>query len=179
MATYMYLFNTFGRLWLLYDQYSPNTQSSQAYCHTEHSCLARGVTFCMKLTNFSKMTGCNLRYAHNLVITVLADYLARRSVRPTAGTVLTIGLELIMVTSSNGNIFRVTGHMCEEFTGHRFHLDVSIVLEVTHTNKSRTWNRNLIAWLPIHVVTLHKIFAVNVSIFVCWTSNEFYPVKPT
>ena len=25
----------------------------------------------------------------------------------------------IMMTSSNGNIFRVTGHLCGEFTGHR------------------------------------------------------------
>ena len=24
-----------------------------------------------------------------------------------------------MMTSSNGNIFRVTGHLCREFTGHR------------------------------------------------------------
>ena len=27
---------------------------------------------------------------------------------------------VIMVTSSNGNIFRVTGHLCGEFTGHRW-----------------------------------------------------------
>ena len=26
---------------------------------------------------------------------------------------------LLMVASSNGNIFRVTGHLCGEFTGHR------------------------------------------------------------
>ena len=26
---------------------------------------------------------------------------------------------LLMMTSSNGNIFRVTGHLCGEFTGHR------------------------------------------------------------
>ena len=25
-----------------------------------------------------------------------------------------------MMTSSNGNIFRVTGHLCGEFTGHRW-----------------------------------------------------------
>ena len=25
----------------------------------------------------------------------------------------------VMMTSSNGNIFRVTGHLCREFTGHR------------------------------------------------------------
>ena len=25
-----------------------------------------------------------------------------------------------MITSSNGNIFRVTGHLCREFTGHRW-----------------------------------------------------------
>ena len=24
------------------------------------------------------------------------------------------------MTSSNGNIFRVTGHLCDEFTGHRW-----------------------------------------------------------
>ena len=28
--------------------------------------------------------------------------------------------EKIMMTSSNGNIFRVTGHLCGEFTGHRW-----------------------------------------------------------
>ena len=27
-------------------------------------------------------------------------------------------INLSMMTSSNGNIFRVTGHLCEEFTGH-------------------------------------------------------------
>ena len=26
----------------------------------------------------------------------------------------------VMTTSSNGNIFRVTGHLCREFTGHRW-----------------------------------------------------------
>ena len=26
---------------------------------------------------------------------------------------------LIMMTSSNGNMFRVTGHLCGEFTGHQ------------------------------------------------------------
>ena len=29
-----------------------------------------------------------------------------------------INTVVIMMTSSNGNIFRVTGHLCEEFTGH-------------------------------------------------------------
>ena len=28
--------------------------------------------------------------------------------------------DLNMLTSSNGNIFRVTGHLCREFTGHRW-----------------------------------------------------------
>ena len=27
---------------------------------------------------------------------------------------------ICMMTSSNGNIFRVTGHLCGEFTGHRW-----------------------------------------------------------
>ena len=29
-------------------------------------------------------------------------------------------LAIAMMTSSNGNIFRVTGHLCVEFTGHRW-----------------------------------------------------------
>ena len=29
-------------------------------------------------------------------------------------------MHLLMMTSSTGNIFRVTGHFCGEFTGHRF-----------------------------------------------------------
>ena len=28
--------------------------------------------------------------------------------------------DLFMMTSSNGNIFRITGHLCGEFTGHRW-----------------------------------------------------------
>ena len=35
------------------------------------------------------------------------------------GDVLTRALDLTM-TSSNGNIFRITGHLCGEFTGHRW-----------------------------------------------------------
>ena len=31
-----------------------------------------------------------------------------------------IALFCVMMTSSNGNIFRVTGHLCGEFTGHRW-----------------------------------------------------------
>ena len=30
------------------------------------------------------------------------------------------GRYFVTMTSSNGNIFRVTGHLCEEFTGHRW-----------------------------------------------------------
>ena len=34
--------------------------------------------------------------------------------------VVTCGRELIMMTSTNGNIFRITGPLCGEFTGHRW-----------------------------------------------------------
>ena len=30
-----------------------------------------------------------------------------------------VGTTITMMTSSNGNIFRVTGHLCGIFTGHR------------------------------------------------------------
>ena len=34
--------------------------------------------------------------------------------------ILTAFIFCCMMTSSNGNIFRVTGHLCREFTGHRW-----------------------------------------------------------
>ena len=37
-----------------------------------------------------------------------------------------------MMTSSNGNIFCVTGHMCEEFTGHRW-------IPLTKTSDAELW----------------------------------------
>ena len=33
---------------------------------------------------------------------------------------LIVNFATTMLTSSNGNIFRVTGHLCREFTGHRW-----------------------------------------------------------
>ena len=34
--------------------------------------------------------------------------------------ILCVHISLAMMTSSNGDIFRVTGHLCGEFTGHRW-----------------------------------------------------------
>ena len=39
---------------------------------------------------------------------------------------------VVMMTSSNGNIFRVTGPLCEEFTGHRGALMFSLICAWTH-----------------------------------------------
>ena len=36
------------------------------------------------------------------------------------GLIVTICQHQAMMTSSNGNIFRVTGHLCGKFTGHRW-----------------------------------------------------------
>ena len=46
-----------------------------------------------------------------------------------------------MMTSSNGNIFRVTGHLCREFTGHRW-------IPRTMASNAKFWCFSLIcAWL--------------------------------
>ena len=37
-----------------------------------------------------------------------------------------------MMTSSNGNIFRVTGHLCGEFTGHQW-------IPLTKTSDAELW----------------------------------------
>ena len=51
---------------------------------------------------------------------VMAEWLARRS--PLCVWVVKMCLwDLNMMTSSNGDIFRVTGHLCEEFTGNSPH----------------------------------------------------------
>ena len=39
---------------------------------------------------------------------------------PVPGVLKIVIFELDMMTSWNGNIFRVTGHLCGEFTGHRW-----------------------------------------------------------
>ena len=39
---------------------------------------------------------------------------------PNTGYRLSLGALLVMMTSSNGNLFRVTGHLCGKFTGHRW-----------------------------------------------------------
>ena len=55
------------------------------------------------------------------VITVASDVLAPLGARPSAAAVMTAHLHMFsMMTSSNGNIFRVTGHLCGEFTGLRW-----------------------------------------------------------
>ena len=40
-----------------------------------------------------------------------------------------VNVSIFMMTSSNGNIFRITGHLCGEFTGHRW---------ILHTKASDT-----------------------------------------
>ena len=42
-----------------------------------------------------------------------------KSVPCISGNALAPGVVSCMMTSSNGNIFRVTGHLCGEFTGPR------------------------------------------------------------
>ena len=51
----------------------------------------------------------------------LADRLSSWHINNLAGyNERACGIEMYMMTSSNGNIFRVTGPLCGEFTGHRW-----------------------------------------------------------
>ena len=53
-------------------------------------------------------------WAHNLFVkSIHNDAVMRRRTGPSL-------VYIIMMTSSNGNIFRVTGHLCGEFTGPRW-----------------------------------------------------------
>ena len=46
----------------------------------------------------------------------------------------------VMMTSSNGNIFRVTGHLCGEFTGHRW-------IPRTKASDAELWWFFICAWI--------------------------------
>ena len=48
-------------------------------------------------------------------------------------------ISLIMMTSSNGKIFRVTGHLCGEFTGHRW-------IPRTKASNEELWFPLICAW---------------------------------
>ena len=48
--------------------------------------------------------------------------------------------EFGLMTSSNGNIFRVTGHMCREFTGHRW-------IPRTKASDAELWCFLICAWI--------------------------------
>ena len=73
------------------------------------------------------------KYVPGVPLTItLSTLLHRRGGNPLPETMLTMFYRAIwrshatmhrnpvMMTSSNGNIFRVTGHLCEEFTGYRW-----------------------------------------------------------
>ena len=73
----------------------------------------------------SKTSTCNWKclITSNYVITVTENALVATGAKPSTGIVLTTSLDIFssnMMTSSNGNIFRVTGHLCGEFTGLRW-----------------------------------------------------------
>ena len=54
------------------------------------------------------------------------------------------GLSWSMMTSSNGSIFRVTGHLCGEFTGHRWivsHHWFSLVFVASYITVTSQWAR--------------------------------------
>ena len=51
-------------------------------------------------------------------------------------------ISICMMTSSNGNIFRVTGHLCGEFTGHRpvtWSFDVFFDLRLNKRLSKQSW----------------------------------------
>ena len=52
-----------------------------------------------------------------LAIVASVDDLRPNVIRESEDTVLTLMSYMFMMTSSNGNIFRVTGLLCGEFTG--------------------------------------------------------------
>ena len=81
-------------------------------------------------------------YMRNVLFSVLpADGLAPLSLQTSAGTAMTMFGPHIMKTSSNGNIFRVTGPLCGEFTGQRW-------ISRTKASDAELWFFSLIcAWM--------------------------------
>ena len=101
----------------------------------------------------------------NMVIIIPVDVSAPDSPRPSAGTALVVKLPVVfylsgfvqngrrnpmlyMMMSANGNIFRVTGHLWGEFTGHRWiptqrpvmrSFDISFDLRLNKRLSKQSW----------------------------------------
>ena len=63
--------------------------------------------------------GCNCKKTGPNTIMLMTAILLYRHGYLALGWIATTNPD-VMMTSSNGNIFRVTGHLCGEFTGHRW-----------------------------------------------------------
>ena len=55
----------------------------------------------------------------NIISTQITQYKRHFIPKRSVNVIINLILPRRMMTSSNGNIFRVTGHLCGEFTGHR------------------------------------------------------------
>ena len=97
----------------------------------------------------------------------------------------------VVMTSWNGNIFRVTGPLCEEFTGHRWipltkasdaGFDVFFDLRLNKRlskQSSRRWFETPLRsiWCHCNVVEIH--FLWYFSIHICILSNLWYTIVPS
>ena len=62
----------------------------------------------------------SVKKAYVVLNASLRPHTRELSLHKSPGLMLIFPSRVTMMTSSNGNIFRVTGHLCGEFTGHRW-----------------------------------------------------------
>ena len=101
--------------------------------------------------------------------------------------------ETNMMTSSNGSIFRVTGHLCGEFTGHRWipltklsdaELRCSLDLRLNKQLKKQSWGwwfetPSRLSWRHCNVIVAYSRhmgawFWVNIRQVMCLTAPSHY-----
>ena len=76
-----------------------------------------------------------------------------------------------MMTSSNGNIFRVTGPLCGEFTGHRVHYEVTVVkASMMHSYHKPNWEMKYYPcrfWKDVKTWWRHQMETFSALLAIC------------
>ena len=117
-----FLLNSF---WIAAEVYAFMNYRFRKYCRSTggHTCLPKGMNLNELLLqiNLSRVeTGIFLENeANHMAVTQITGHYKSYQCFPWFKSILDMYI-VHMMTSSNGNIFRVTGHLCGEFTGFRW-----------------------------------------------------------
>ena len=128
-----------------------------------------------KMVLYTEAGPSQLKYYSNvLMAAILGGYKAGTLPSSQITTIYLMTRHPYMMTSSNGNIFHVTSHLCGEFTGHRW-------IPRTKASNAELWCFlwSAPAWTVVKTIVMLVIWDAIMPIMTsdngsgAWSSNEF------